>query len=176
MNRFAIPLAIFAALVVLFAVALMRAPEKELLPSALLDKPAPVFELPDLLKAGETVRSADYKGRWLLINFWATWCPPCYDEHPVLVDIARENKVTLLGVNYKDEEDKARQWLAELGDPYVAVAVDKMASAAIDYGVYKAPESFLVNPDGVIVHKVVGVITPAIWRNTLLPLIEGRKP
>lgn len=176
MNRFAIPLAIFAALVVLFAVALKRAPEKDLLPSALIDKPAPEFELPDLLRPGEMVRSADYKGRWLIINMWATWCPPCYQEHPVLVDIAREGKVSILGVNYKDEDDKARQWLAELGNPYVAVAVDKMAAAAIDYGVYKAPESFLVNPDGVIVHKVVGVITPQIWREKLLPMIEGRKP
>lgn len=176
MNRFAIPLAIFAALVVLFAVALKRAPEKDLLPSALIDKPAPAFELPDLLKPGEMVRSTDFKGRWLIVNFWATWCPPCYQEHPVLVDIAREGKVGILGVNYKDEDDKARQWLAELGNPYVAIAVDRMASAAIDYGVYKAPESFLVNPEGVIVHKVVGVITPQIWRDKLLPMIEGRKP
>lgn len=176
MNRFAIPLALFAALVVLFALALQRAPEKDLLPSALIGKPAPEFALPDLLKPGETVRSADYKGRWLLINMWATWCPPCYTEHPVLVDIAREGKVTLLGVNYKDDDEKARQWLAELGNPYVAVAVDKMASAAIDYGVYKAPESFLVNPDGVIVHKVVGIITPDMWRDKLLPMIEGRSP
>lgn len=176
MNRFAIPLAIFAALVVLFAVALKRAPEKDLLPSALIDKPAPEFVLPDLLKPGEMVRSADYKGRWLIVNFWATWCPPCYQEHPVLVDIAREGNVGILGVNYKDEDDKARQWLAELGNPYVAIAVDRMASAAIDYGVYKAPESFLVNPEGVIVHKVVGVITPQMWRDKLLPMIEGRKP
>lgn len=176
MNRFAIPLAIFAALVVLFAVALKRAPEKDLLPSALIDKPAPEFALPDLLKPGEMVKGTDYKGRWLIINFWATWCPPCYQEHPVLVDIAREGKVSILGVNYKDDDDKARQWLTELGNPYVAIAVDKMASAAIDYGVYKAPESFLVNPEGVIVHKVVGVITPAMWRDKLLPMIEGRKP
>lgn len=176
MNRFAIPLALFAALVVLFAVALRRAPEKDLLPSALIDRPAPEFVLPDLLKSGEMVKGTDYKGRWLIINFWATWCPPCYQEHPVLVDIAREGKVSILGVNYKDDDDKARQWLTELGNPYVAVAVDRMASAAIDYGVYKAPESFLVNPEGIIVHKVVGVITPAMWRDKLLPMIEGGKP
>jgi cytochrome c biogenesis protein CcmG/thiol:disulfide interchange protein DsbE len=176
MNRFYIPIAVFIAIVALFAVALMRAPDKDQIESALIDKPAPEFVLPDLLKPGEMVRSADFKGRWVLVNMWATWCPPCYTEHPVLVDIARTGKVTLLGVNYKDDDEKARQWLAELSNPYAAVAVDKLASAAIDYGVYKAPESFLVNPDGVIVYKVVGAITPDIWRDELLSRIEGRAP
>src|SRR5688572_2788632 len=118
MNRFAIPLAVFAALVVIFALALQRAPEKGKIPSALIGKPAPEFSLPDLLNPGGTVRSAEFKGRWLLVNMWATWCPPCRDEHPILVDIAREGKVTLLGVNYKDDDDAARKWLAELSNPY----------------------------------------------------------
>jgi cytochrome c biogenesis protein CcmG, thiol:disulfide interchange protein DsbE len=173
MNRFAIPLAVFAALVVVFALALQRAPEKGKIPSALIGKPAPEFSLPDLLNPGGTVRSADFKGRWLLVNMWATWCPPCRDEHPILVDIAREGKVTLLGVNYKDDDDAARNWLAELSNPYAAVAVDKLAATAIDYGVYGAPESFLVNPQGLIVYKIVGGVTPKEWREDLLPLIEG---
>jgi cytochrome c biogenesis protein CcmG/thiol:disulfide interchange protein DsbE len=176
MNRFAISLAVFAALVVLFAVALKRAPEKTIIPSALIGKPAPEFTLPDLLKPGEVVRSADFKGRWLLINMWATWCPPCLTEHPVLVDIAREGKVTLLGVNYKDDDDAARKWLVDFGNPYAAVGIDKQAAAAIDYGVYAAPESFLVNPEGLIVHKVVGGITTSLWRDELLPFIEDGAP
>jgi cytochrome c biogenesis protein CcmG/thiol:disulfide interchange protein DsbE len=176
MNRFAIPLLLFALLVAVFAVALKRAPEKSTVPSALIDKPAPGFELPDLLNPGGTVRSADYTGQWVLINMWATWCPPCLTEHPVLVDISRQGKVTLLGVNYKDDDDKARQWLAELGNPYAAVAVDKEAATAINYGVYGAPESFLVNPQGLIVDKVVGEVTPAIWRERLLPFIEAKAP
>jgi cytochrome c biogenesis protein CcmG/thiol:disulfide interchange protein DsbE len=104
---------------------------------------------------------------------WATWCAPCLVEHPVLVDIAREDKVTLLGVNYMDDDDTAREWLAELGNPYAAVVTDKKGDTAINYGLYGAPESFLVDPQGLIVHKVVGGVTASAWRDTLLPLIEG---
>jgi cytochrome c biogenesis protein CcmG/thiol:disulfide interchange protein DsbE len=94
----------------------------------------------------------------------------------VLLDLQREGKVKILGLNYKDDDDAARNWLAELGNPYVAVAVDREARTAIDYGVYGAPESFLVDPAGIIRHKVVGVVTPQLWRDKLLPLIEGRTP
>jgi cytochrome c biogenesis protein CcmG, thiol:disulfide interchange protein DsbE len=154
---------------------LKRAPEKqrEGVKSALVGKPAPEFTLPDLLQPGATINSATYKGRWVLLNVWGTWCVECRVEHSTLLDIQREGKVLLLGLNYKDEDDPARQWLVELGNPYTAVAVDKEGRAAIDYGVYGAPESFLINPAGVIVHKVVGVVTPEGWRNTMLPLIDG---
>jgi cytochrome c biogenesis protein CcmG/thiol:disulfide interchange protein DsbE len=171
--RFAIPLAVFAALVVVFAIALRRAPEKTVVPSALIGKPMPAFELPDLLRPGAVVRSADFKGRWLLVNVWGTWCPECYTEHPVLLDIAREGKVTIIGLDYKDDDQAARRWLTELGNPYAAVAVDKQGDTAIDFGVYGAPESFLVNPEGIIVYKVVGAISPQRWRDTMLPLVEG---
>ncbi len=173
MNRFAIPLVVFAGLVVLFAIALDRAPEKTVVPSALIGKPAPQFVLPDLLKPGANVDSAAFKGRWLLINVWGTWCRECTVEHPVLLDIAREGKVTLLGLNYKDEDELAREWLAQLGNPFAAVGVDKQGDTAIDFGVYGAPETFLVNPEGLVVDKVVGVITPGRWRETMLPLIEA---
>lgn len=173
MNRFAIPLVVFAALVVVFAIALNRAPEKSIVPSALIGKAAPDFVLPDLLRPGENVDSTTFKGRWRLINVWGTWCRECTVEHPVLLDIAREGKVTLVGLNYKDEDELAREWLDKLGNPFAAVAVDKQGDTAIDFGVYGAPESFLVNPEGVIVHKVVGVITPKMWQDTLLPMING---
>jgi cytochrome c biogenesis protein CcmG/thiol:disulfide interchange protein DsbE len=176
MNRFAIPLLAFVALVVVFAIALNRPPEAKLVPSALIGKPAPEFTLPDLLKPGETVSSSAFKGRWHLINVWGTWCKECFYEHPVLLDIAREGKVTVVGLNYKDEDELARQWLAEYGNPFAAVAVDKQGDTAIDYGVYGAPESFLIDPAGTIVHKVVGVITKESWQTTLLPLVEGAKP
>jgi len=176
MNRFALPLALFAVLVVIFAVALKRAPEKAIIPSALIGKPAPEFTLPDLMNPGQTVSSNAFKGRWQLINVWGTWCPECYTEHPVLLDISREGKVAVIGLNYRDDDDKAREWLDKLGNPYAAVAVDKEGSAAIDYGVYGAPESFLVNPGGVIVNKVVGGVTAQRWRETMLPLVEGRAP
>lgn len=173
MNRFWIPLGAFAALVVVFAVALKRAPEKQFVQSALIGKPAPEFVLPDLLNPGASVDSKTYKGRWVLVNVWGTWCVECRVEHPVLLDIQREGKLAIIGLNYKDEDAAAQKWLADLGNPYDAVAVDREGRAAIDFGVYGAPESFLVNPDGVIVHKVVGVVTAAMWRDTLLPLMNG---
>jgi cytochrome c biogenesis protein CcmG/thiol:disulfide interchange protein DsbE len=173
MNRFWIPLGVFAALCVVFAVALKRAPDKQFVKSALIGKPAPEFVLPDLLKPGVMVDSRRFKGRWVLLNVWGTWCFECRAEHSELLDIQREGKVLVVGLNYKDKDDAARKWLAELGNPYEAVAVDTEARTALDYGVYGAPESFLVNPQGVIVHKVVSVITPELWQKTLLPLIEG---
>lgn len=173
MNRFWIPLVVFALLCVVFGVALKRAPEKEFVASALINKPAPVFRLPDLLNPGATVDSAGYKGRWVLVNVWGTWCVECERENPVLLDIQKTGKVTLLGLNYKDKDDEARNWLKQMGNPFAAVAVDKEGRAAIDYGVYGAPESFLVNPQGIVVHKVVGAVTAEAWHNTLLPLIDG---
>src|SRR5690606_27466211 len=111
MKRFYIPLGVFALLVVLFAVALVRAPEKGVIPSALIGKPAPQFTLPDLRQPGASISIADFKDRWVLVNMWATWCQPCRVEHPVLIDMERSGKVAILGVSYKDEEDKARKWL-----------------------------------------------------------------
>jgi cytochrome c biogenesis protein CcmG, thiol:disulfide interchange protein DsbE len=174
-NRFVIPLLVFGVLVAVFAVALKRAPEKqkEGVRSALIGKPAPAFTLPDLLQPGATISSAAFKGRWVLLNVWASWCPSCRVEHPVFLDIQRAGKVAMVGLNYQDNGDDARQWLAELGNPYTAIAVDREGRAAIDFGVYGAPESFLINPDGVIVHKVVGAVTAEAWRDTMLPMIEG---
>lgn len=176
MNRFAIPLGIFALLVVVFAIALKRAPEKQFVQSALIGKPAPDFVLPDLLVQGANVDSKRFKGRWMLLNVWGTWCFECRAEHEQLLAIQREGKVSVVGLNYKDEDEAARKWLQELGNPFEAVAVDKEGRAAIDYGVYGAPETFLVNPQGVIVYKVVSVITSELWQKTLLPMVEGKAP
>ena len=173
MNRFAIPLALFAALVVVFAVALKRAPEKQFVRSALIGKPAAEFTLPDLMNPGASIDSRAFKGRWVLLNVWGTWCFECRAENPQLLAIQREGKVLVVGLNYKDEDEAARQWLKELGNPFDAIAVDREGRVAIDYGVYGAPETFLINPEGIIVHKVVSVITPDLWQKTLLPLIEG---
>jgi cytochrome c biogenesis protein CcmG/thiol:disulfide interchange protein DsbE len=174
MNRFAIPLVVFALLVVLFGVALKRAPEKQFVQSALIGKPAPQFELPDLLREGEMVRNADLAGRWYLLNVWGTWCVECRVEHPVLLDIQRSGNVAIVGFNYKDEPEMAREWLAQLGNPYIAVPEDREGRVAIDWGVYGAPETFLVNPEGVVVEKIVGVVTPQNYTERLLPHIEGR--
>ena len=174
LNRFAIPLALFAALVVVFAVALKRAPEKQFVRSALIGKPAAEFQLPDLLRPGTDFNSGTLKGRWVLLNVWGTWCVECRAEHAQLLAIQREGKVAVIGLNYKDDDDAARQWLKELGNPFDAVPVDPEGRVAIDYGVYGAPETFLINPEGIIVHKVVSVITPQVGQQQLLPLVEGR--
>lgn len=173
MNRFAIPLLGFAVLVAIFAVALKRAPEKTVVPSALIGKPAPDFTLPDLLQPDATVSMSTFRGRWVLVNVWGTWCRECQIEHPDLMDIAKGGKVTLVGLNYKDQDELAREWLSKLGNPYTAVAVDKQGDTAIDFGVYGAPETFLVDPQGIVVDKVVGVLTPRYWADNMLPMIEG---
>lgn len=175
MNRFWIPLGVFAVLCVVFAVALKRAPEKEFVASALIGKPAPEFKLPSLMNPGTTVDSASYRGRWVLVNVWGTWCYECRNENPMLLNIKQQNKVVILGLNYKDDDDAARKWLQQYGNPFNVIGTDPEGRAAIDYGVYGAPESFLVNPQGIIVHKVVGAISPDTWQNTLLPMIEGDK-
>lgn len=176
MKRFAIPLVVFGLLLAVFAVALKRAPEKQVVQSALIGKPAPAFELPDLADPSRIVRFADFRGRWTLVNVWGTWCVECRVEHPVLLDLSRQGKVEIVGLNFKDDPQAARDWLAELGNPYTVVAMDQQGSSALDWGVYGAPETFLVNPEGIIVEKIVGVVTPENWAARLLPHIERRAP
>jgi cytochrome c biogenesis protein CcmG/thiol:disulfide interchange protein DsbE len=171
MNRFGIPLLVFGLLVVVFAVALKRAPEKQFVPSALIGKAAPEFVLPNLLETGAMVESKTFRGKWVLLNVWGTWCAECRAEHQTLLDIQREGKVMVVGLNYKDDDAQARQWLQQLGNPYSTVAVDREGRAAIDYGVYGAPESFLINPQGIVVHKVVGVVAADVWRAKMLPMV-----
>lgn len=177
MKRFAIPLVLFGLLVVILAIALKRAPERQVMQSALIGKPAPGFELPDLADPSRTVRFEDLQdGRWSLVNVWGTWCVECRVEHPVLLQLAQQGKVNIIGLNYKDEPQAARDWLAELGNPFDVVALDHEGRAAMDWGVYGAPETFLVSPQGIVVDKIVGVITPENWAGRLLPHIEGRAP
>jgi cytochrome c biogenesis protein CcmG/thiol:disulfide interchange protein DsbE len=104
---------------------------------------------------------------------WGTWCAECRAEHATLLQIRKEGKVLMVGLNYKDEDPAARDWLMQLGNPYEVIVADHEGRAAIDWGVYGAPETFLVNPSGTIVHKVVGQVTAESWRTQFLPLIEG---
>lgn len=173
MNRFAIPLGAFLLLVVVFAVALKRIPDREIVPSALIGRSAPQFQLPDLLADGQQAGNDAYAGKWYLLNVWGTWCVECRAEHPVLLDIQKSGKVGIIGLNYKDEPEQAREWLAKLGNPYSSVPEDREGRVAIDWGVYGAPETFLVNPQGVVVDKIVGVVTAENWASRLLPRIEG---
>lgn len=175
MNRFVLPLVGFVIFAGVMAIALKRAPEKGdvFRKSALIGKPAPEFSLPNLTQPGEKVDFARFKGQWVLLNVWGTWCYECRAEHPMLLDIQRQGRVKMVGLNYKDDDAAAVAWLAELGNPYEVVAADREGRAAIEWGVYGAPETFLVNPQGTIVHKRVSAVTQEVWDKEFLPLIDA---
>lgn len=175
MNRFALPMAAFVALVVILAIGVRHAPQKDVIASPLIGKPAPEFSLPELADASRLVRSADLKGRWYLFNVWGTWCVGCRAEHDTLLEIRRASVLPLVGLDWKDDDTQARAWLEQLGNPYELVAVDHAGRTAIDWGVYGAPETFLVNPQGIVVYKVVGAVTHDVWTREILPRVP-RQP
>jgi len=153
-----IPLAIFAVLVVLFAFSLAQPQQdRKKLPSPLIGQPAPPFALP-VLGSDRRMGTQDMKGQVWLMNVWGTWCPACAVEHPVLNRLSATGKVALVGLNWKDDVVAARRWLARRGDPYVFTVVDQQGDVAIDYGVVAAPETFVIDRQGVIRHKHQGAI------------------
>lgn len=154
LKRF-MPLIIFAALVALLGIGLTLNPR--LVPSPLIGKPAPEFELPRLLTDG-TISKKDLLGHVTLLNVWASWCFACRQEHET-VKYLSHNGVRIIGLNYKDKPEDAKNWLATLGNPYTAVASDQSGRVAIDWGVYGAPETFLIDKQGIIRHKVIGPLS-----------------
>lgn len=170
MLRYLIPLGLFVVLVVFLAIGLTRDPSK--LPSALLDKPAPTFRLPQLSDPSKTFSAEDMRGKVWVMNVWASWCVACRDEHPYLLQYAKSGAVPIYGLNYKDQREDALGWLAELDDPYVLSAVDLEGRVGMDYGVYGAPETYLIDKSGTIRHKHVGPVKPEIWARDFLPLIQ----
>ncbi|MFG1393871.1 DsbE family thiol:disulfide interchange protein [Xanthobacter agilis] len=173
----ALPLVLFLALAALFFSRLETGGDPSRIPSALVGRPAPqvVLEpLPGLNRGSEPVPGFDVaqlKGKPTLVNVWASWCAPCREEHPLLMRIAQDPRVHLVGLNYKDAPDNARRFLGQNGLPYAAVGVDPKGRAAIDWGVYGVPETFVLDRDGMIVHKFVGPLTQETVNTTLLPLI-----
>jgi cytochrome c biogenesis protein CcmG/thiol:disulfide interchange protein DsbE len=174
MNRFALPAAVFALLVVVLAIGIKHSPDKGTIMSPLLGKPAPQFSLPNLTDPARVVSSAGLKGRWYLLNVWGTWCGECRAEHEMLLQVRRAAVVPLVGLDWKDDDAQALSWLAQLGNPYEVVAVDRSGRTAIDWGVYGAPETFLVNPQGIVVFKHVGALTPDVWTRDILPRLAPR--
>jgi cytochrome c biogenesis protein CcmG/thiol:disulfide interchange protein DsbE len=170
MIRYLLPLGVFIALVLLLGAGLGLNPR--LVPSPLVGKPLPEFTLELLRDPQRSLTRADLTGKVSLLNAWATWCVECRREHPVLVAIAREGKVPVYGLNYKDQRPDALQWLARLGDPYVASGFDADGRVGIDLGVYGLPETFLIDTHGTIVHKHIGPISPEIWESEFVPVIE----
>ena len=173
----AIPLATFAALAVLFWFGL-RAGDPSKIPSALIGRPTPQTALPaldGLVVDGNPVPGLDpnvFKGKVSLVNVWASWCVPCHDEAPLLTQLGQDKRLQLVGINYKDEAANARRFLGRYGNPFGIVGVDGNGRAAIEWGVYGVPETFIVGRDGTIVYKMVGPVTPDNISVVLKPEID----
>jgi cytochrome c biogenesis protein CcmG, thiol:disulfide interchange protein DsbE len=170
MLRYLIPLGLFLVLVAFLAIGLTRNPNE--LPSALLDKPAPTFRLPQLKEPDKTFSAEDMRGKVWMLNIWASWCVACRDEHQYLFEYQKSGVVPIYGLNYKDRREDALGWLGELGDPYLLSAVDLDGRVAIDYGVYGAPESYIIDKNGTIRLKHVGPVMPDVWSKKILPLVQ----
>ena len=134
------------------------------IPSNLIDKPVPQFETKSLLNNEKFSSIDEFENEIILVNFFATWCKPCRDEHVYIKKFANKNKIKVIGINFKDDEKKTRVWLKELGNPYSNIAVDKNGKIAIDWGVYGIPETFIVNSKGIIKYKHVGAITEEVYK------------
>jgi cytochrome c biogenesis protein CcmG/thiol:disulfide interchange protein DsbE len=167
--RFTLPLVLFALLVVVLAIGIKQSPDKDLIPSPLIGKPAPDFSLPSLTDPAGRVSSTQLRGHWYLFNVWGTWCVSCRAEHSMLLKIKQSGLIPLVGLDWKDDRYDALSFLKQEGDPYETIAVDQDGSEAIMWGVYGAPETFLVNPQGIVVYKFIGPITEEAWEQQILP-------
>jgi len=173
----ALPLIAFALLAGLFWFRL-GAGDPARIPSALIGRPAPQTKLPPLeglVAEGVQVPGLDpaaFKGQVSIVNVWASWCVPCHDEAPLLLQLAQDKRIRMIGINYKDAQDNARRFLGRYGNPFSAVGADSNGRASIEWGVYGVPETFVVGRDGTIVHKLIGPITPENLNGALKPAIE----
>jgi cytochrome c biogenesis protein CcmG/thiol:disulfide interchange protein DsbE len=164
-----LPLLIFAILVVFLVIGLTLKPKE--IPSPFIGKPAPNFEL-NVLNQSDTFAPKSMLGKVWLLNVWASWCTSCREEHPLLVEFSQQKMVPIIGLNYKDKDAEAIQWLKELGNPYDFSVVDSKGKVGIDYGVYGVPETFVIDKAGKIVHKQIGPLTPEALNKDILPLIK----
>ncbi|WP_277189073.1 DsbE family thiol:disulfide interchange protein [Caballeronia sp. BR00000012568055] len=169
MKRFLIPIIVMAALVALLAAGLRHDPRR--LPSALIGKPAPAFELPRLDAAHTTISSRAMHGQVWVLNVWASWCEACRDEHPLLMKFAAKGIAPVYGLDYQDDAEPALQWLAQAGNPYRATLVDRDGRTGIDYGVYGVPETFVIDRGGVVRYRQAGPLTQASLDTVILPLV-----
>ncbi len=167
---FLLPLVVFLGLALWFAIGLTRDPS--VLPSALIDKPVPEFELPAQLDDVPGLATGDFGGEVVLVNVFASWCLPCRAEHPILMRLAEEKIVPVFGLNWKDEKADATAWLAELGNPYARIGHDLSGRIGIDWGVYGVPETYIVDAQGRIRYKKTGQLTPGLVNDTILDLIR----
>ncbi len=171
--KFFLPVMIFAVIVALFVNGLQRDPT--VVPSPFIGKATPAFDLPRLLEPDQRLTHEAFKGQVSLFNVWASWCPGCAQEHELLMAIGSQSDVPIYGLNWKDERQPAEKWLQQRGNPYAAVAVDRDNITGIDWGVYGAPETFLIDADGIILYKLVGPLTPQIWLDEFVPRIAAAR-
>ena len=171
MTRYLLPIVLVAILIPIFVIGLGRNPNE--LPSPFIGKPAPEFELRTLKDPSRSIGTTDFAGETVLVNVWATWCVGCRQEHDFLLALAESGSIPIYGINWRDTEAEAVRWLNQLGDPYVASAFDRDGRVGIDWGVYGAPETFLVGADGRVLHKHLGPLSVPIWERDFVPLIAG---
>jgi cytochrome c biogenesis protein CcmG, thiol:disulfide interchange protein DsbE len=168
--RFLIPLAIFLGLVLFLGAGLRLDPRE--VPSPLIGKPAPAFNLTLLDNPGQSIRRDDMLGKVWMLNVWASWCVACREEHPLLVAFARQNLLPIYGLNYKDKRIDGMKWIANFGNPYTASLFDEDGRVGIDWGVYGVPETFIIDKQGTVRFKQIGPVTPEVIRDRIEPLVR----
>jgi len=168
-KRYLIPLVVFALMAGFLAVGLKLNPRE--VPSPLIDKPAPAFNLPLLNDPALKATAEQMKGQVWVLNVFASWCTPCLAEHPYVTQLSKQPGIQLVGLNYKDRAEDAKGWLRRHGDPYNTIVVDADGRVGIDYGVYGVPETFVIDKAGVIRHKQIGPITPEALKDDILPML-----
>lgn len=167
---FLLPVLVFAAVAAALGIGVTI--DSQIIPSVLIGKPAPRFDLPPVKGRELGLSSEDLKGKVSLVNVFASWCVACRVEHPLFMEVSRKGLVPIHGLNYKDQPQDAARWLDKLGDPYTRTGADRDGRVGIDWGVYGVPETFVVDREGRIAYKHIGPVTPEAWRETILPLIE----
>jgi cytochrome c biogenesis protein CcmG/thiol:disulfide interchange protein DsbE len=168
---FLLPILAFIAIAVWFGMELVQGRDPSTVPSVMINKPVPNFDLLALSPGAPDLRSSDLKGHLRLINFFASWCVPCRAEHPLLLDLARDKRIELVGIAWKNKPEDARDFIAELGDPYAVTAADQSGRTGIDFGVTGVPETYLIDKQGKIRFRQVGPFTESDIRTKLDPLI-----
>ena len=170
MKKVAWTVGVFVALVLLLAVGLRLNPRE--VPSPLIGKPAPAFELPLLMDPDKKFSEKTMLGKVWILNVWASWCPPCLVEHPVVTQVSRSGMAPVVGLNYKDKREDALPWLKRNGDPFQLIAFDANGRIGIDYGVYGVPETYIIDRQGVIRYKHIGPLTADVVRKEMDPLVR----
>ena len=167
--RFLLPLAIFLAIAFFLWRGLALNPRE--VPSPLVGKKVPTFNVPVLSDGSKMLSDAELRGKVYLLNVWGSWCVSCREEHPVLVELAKKGTIPIYGLNWKDREQDAIAWLARFGDPYIVSGVDRDGRVAIDFGVYGAPETYLVDREGIIRYKQTGPLTWEVIEQKIMPIV-----